>query len=104
VLAHYPSPLGTTESQVDPGDWHKVEEQSPALAEMSPRVEAFLVRITAVSGRGEYWILPVDDCFRLVAVIRRHWSGMAGGSAVWKEIAGFFEELGRRPGRRASAH
>jgi hypothetical protein len=99
VLAHYPSPLGTTQSQVDARDWRTVEGQSPALVAMKPRVEAFLVRTSTAPGRDEHWVLPVDDCFRLVAVIRRHWTGMAGGSAVWTEVARFFADLGRRPGR-----
>ncbi len=43
--------------------------------------------------RMKHWILPIDDCFRLVAVIRQHWTGMAGGSAVWREVARFFADL-----------
>lgn len=102
VLAHYPSPLGTTESEVGTGAWRAVEDQAPELAEMAPRVEAFLVRTNALRGTDQHWILPIDDCYRLVAVIRRHWTGMSGGSAVWKEVARFFDELGRRPGRHTT--
>jgi hypothetical protein len=93
VLAHYPSPLGTTQSQVDPDAWLGTERSSPPLASMRPRVEAYLVRASTAPGRDEYWILPVDDCFRLVAVIRGHWTGMAGGSVVWREVARFFADL-----------
>jgi Family of unknown function (DUF5947) len=93
VLAHYPSPLGTTESAIDPDAWRAVERSSPAIAAMRPRVEALLVRASGIPVRNEHWILPLDDCFRLVAVIRQHWTGMAGGSAVWREIARFFAEL-----------
>jgi hypothetical protein len=93
VLAHYPSPLGTTQSPVDARAWRVVERTSPALAALQPRVEAYLVRTSDRPGRGEHWVVPVDDCYRLVAVIRQHWTGMAGGSAVWKEIARFFADL-----------
>jgi len=102
VLAHYPSPLGTTQSQVDPDAWRDLERGSPPIEAMKPRVEAYLVRISgapglsalaARPGRDEHWIVPVDDCFRLVAVIRRHWTGMAGGSDVWREVARFFADL-----------
>lgn len=93
VLAHYPSPLGTTQSPVDGQAWRIVERASPALAALQPRVEAYLVRTSDRPDRGEHWIVPVDDCYRLVAVIRQHWTGMAGGSAVWKEIARFFADL-----------
>jgi len=92
VLAHYPSPLGTTQSQVDPDAWRAAEQGSPLLASMKPRVEAYLVRVSA-TGHAEHWIVPLDDCFRLVAVIRQNWTGMAGGSAVWREVARFFAEL-----------
>jgi hypothetical protein len=93
ALAHYPSPLGTTQSQVDPGAWLGAEQSCSPLASMRPRVEAYLVRASTAVGRDEHWILPLDDCFRLVAVIRRHWTGMAGGSVVWREVARFFADL-----------
>ncbi|MET8354270.1 DUF5947 family protein [Micromonospora sp. NPDC005206] len=98
VLGHFPSPLGTTESEIDAGAWRAIEARSPALAELAPRVEAFLVWTGTPRGGGQQWVVPVDDCFRLVALIRRHWTGMSGGSAVWREIAGFFDDLGRRHG------
>ncbi|MFG3417787.1 DUF5947 family protein [Micromonospora sp. NPDC049460] len=99
VLGHYPSPLGTTESEIDAGAWRAIEALSPALAELKPRVEAFLVWTGPPRGDGQQWVVPVDDCFRLVALIRRHWTGMSGGSAVWREIPGFFDDLGRRHDR-----
>ncbi|MEV6815354.1 DUF5947 family protein [Micromonospora sp. NPDC051296] len=99
VLGHYPSPLGTTESEIDADAWRAVEARSAALAELKPRVEAFLVWTGTPRGGGQQWVVPVDDCFRLVALIRQHWTGMSGGSAVWREIAGFFDDLGRRHGR-----
>ncbi|MEU5723601.1 DUF5947 family protein [Micromonospora sp. NPDC047738] len=101
VLGHYPSPLGTTESEIDADAWRAVEARSPALAELAPRVEAFLVWTGTQAGGGQQWVVPVDDCYRLVALIRRHWTGMSGGSAVWRAIPGFFEELDRRHGRHS---
>jgi hypothetical protein len=91
VLAHYPSPLGTTDAEVRPEAWAQVET---VLAGMAPRVEALLVRTNARRERDEHWLVPIDDCYRLVAVLRRHWTGMSGGSAVWTEIARFFDQLG----------
>jgi hypothetical protein len=96
VLAHYPSPLGTTQSQVDPDTWRAVEQGSATLASMAPHVEAYLVR-AGTAARAEHWIVPVDDCYRLVAVIRQHWTGMAGGSRVWQEVARFFADLSTDP-------
>ncbi|MFU8852834.1 DUF5947 family protein [Micromonospora sp. SL1-18] len=101
VLGHYPSPLGTTESEIDADAWRAAEASSPALAELRPRVEALLVWTGTPRAGGQQWVVPVDDCFRLVALIRRHWTGMSGGSVMWREIDRFFDDLGRRHGRPA---
>jgi hypothetical protein len=44
----------------------------------------------------EHWIVPIDDCYRLVAVIRREWRGLSGGSRVWPAIDGFFQALNEK--------
>ena len=95
VLAHYPSPMGTTRSEVAAADWAEVETGSTVLEGMRPRVEALLVWSTAGGARREQWILGIDECFRLAAVVRRNWSGMSGGPALWRAVAGFFEELNK---------
>jgi hypothetical protein len=46
-----------------------------------------------VRGADEQWLVPIDDCYRLVGVIRRSWTGMSGGSRVWHEIDAFFRDL-----------
>jgi hypothetical protein len=97
-MAHYPSPLGTTESELPAAAWRTLAARSSALAELRPLVEGFLTWTGHRSGRDQQWIVPVDDYYRLVAVIRRSWKGMSGGSAVWREIAQFFSDLDRRPG------
>jgi hypothetical protein len=85
-MAFYPSPLGATESQLP------VEVE--LLATLEPDVEALLVN--RAQGAREHWIVPIDDCFRLVGLIRTHWKGLTGGRDVWREIPRFFEELERR--------
>jgi hypothetical protein len=103
VHAHYPSPLGTTEHAIDAATWAEVERQVPALTAMRPRVQALLMRTTGRGGAGEQqWILPVDDCYRLVAVIRTNWTGMAGGPTLWREVARFFADLDRATHRQVS--
>jgi hypothetical protein len=95
VVAHYPSPLGSTEAVVDASAWTSLVEQVPALSTMRPRVEALLVRTNSRAAADELWLVPIDDCFRLVAAIRQHWTGMSGGSAVWLAVARFFDDLAR---------
>ena len=45
----------------------------------------------------EYYILPIDECFKLVGVIRLHWKGLSGGTA---SVGGetFFAEILRQGG------
>jgi hypothetical protein len=60
---------------------------------MEEDVEALLVN--RARGRRGQWLAPIDDCYRLVAVIRTRWRGFTGGKEVWAEIERFFEELDR---------
>ena len=100
VIARYPGPAGVTSAGIDPAGWSALLRCWPQLAQLLPGVEALLVN-TAHSAR-EYWIVPIDDCYRLVAVIRQHWAGFAGGREVWPAVAEFFAGLAGPPhGRRA---
>jgi hypothetical protein len=91
VVAHYPSPVGATQWEVDPPAWQRVVEGHPELAGIEADVEAFL--LDTVRGADERWIVPIDDCYRLVAVIKRAWKGLSGGTLVWGEIETFFADL-----------
>jgi hypothetical protein len=44
----------------------------------------------------EYYIAPIDECYRLVGIVRAGWRGLSGGTEVWKEIKTFFEALKSR--------
>jgi len=92
VDAWYPNPLGMTHSQPDAAVWHDLRRANPVLEAMEPQVEALLV-----SRRGEdpeHWVVPVDVCYRMAALVRRYWQGFTGGP-VWAEISSFFESLRR---------
>jgi hypothetical protein len=43
----------------------------------------------------EYYIVPIDQCFKLVGLIRSNWRGFSGGTEVWQKIGGFFADLKR---------
>jgi hypothetical protein len=96
VVAMYPSPAGATESLLTLEAWSELESGNQALRKMEPDVEALLVN--RVGDRAEYFIVPIDECFRLVGLIRVHWRGLSGGTEVWKEIKEFFVELRRKCG------
>jgi hypothetical protein len=94
VQAYYPSPMGPTESLLALDAWRDLEHANPVLASMQPDVEALLA--DRARGARRYWLVPIDECYALVAVIRTRWRGFTGGAEVWQEIARFFDELDRR--------
>ena len=97
VLAHYPSPAGATRWQIEPQAWRDVAAGCANLGGLADQVEALLVNTTG--HRREAWIVPLDDCYRLVAIVRREWKGITGGDRVGHEIGEFFDELWRQYGR-----
>ena len=99
VSALYPSPAGATESLLPLEAWTSIVQSNPILNKMEPDVEAFLVnRVGLARGvsAAEYYIVPIDACYKLVGLIRIHWRGLSGGTEVWKEIADFFTQLRTR--------
>jgi hypothetical protein len=63
---------------------------------MESDVEALLVNRLGYS-RGysapEYYLLPIDECYKLVGLIRAYWKGLSGGTEVWQQIAEFFKNV-----------
>lgn len=94
TVAFYPGPMGATESLLELDAWRELAEGNPVLGGLEPDVEALLVNRTGEAS--DHWIVPIDDCYALVGLIRTHWRGLSGGREVWTEIGGFFERLGRR--------
>lgn len=100
VMAYYPSPAGATESLLLLDAWNEVLRDNPGLEEMQADVEALLVnRIGSARGvKPEYYIVPIDQCFKLVGLIRLHWHGLSGGTEVWREVGEFFAALKSKTG------
>lgn len=94
VKAFYPSPMGPTESLLGLDAWAELAERNAALRSLRDDVEALLVDRARGASRG--WIVPMEDCFALVAVIRTGWRGFSGGAEVWEAIDRFFTELDSR--------
>jgi hypothetical protein len=94
MVAFYPSPAGATESLLELVTWQEIEAANPVLATLEPDVEALLVH--HARGAREHWLAPVDECYRLVGLIRTCWRGLGGGQEVWEEIASFFAALHER--------
>jgi hypothetical protein len=98
VTARYPSPLGTVRAGVAAETWQRVAELNPPLREMDSDVEALLVRRSREAR--DHWLVGVDDCYRLAARVRASWTGISGGSTVWRQIDAFFGELRGEAPRR----
>jgi hypothetical protein len=94
VVAFYPSPMGPTESLLKLSAWEDLERSNPVLNEMERDVEALLVN--RVRGAKENFLVPIDECYSLVGLIRMRWRGLSGGREVWEEIERFFAELRER--------
>lgn len=93
VMAFYPSPMGATESLLGLDAWQQIEADNPRLVEMQPDIEALLVN--RARGARQYYLVPIDECYALVGLIRTRWKGLSGGTEVWEEIAAFFNQLDR---------
>ncbi len=71
--ASYPSPAGATESLLALDAWQDLVNANPILKPLQPDVEALLVnRLGAPSGSAtpEHFLIPIDECYRLVGIIR----------------------------------
>lgn len=101
MVAMYPSPAGATESLLGLEAWDEIRSQNRMLQTLESDVEALLVN--RVSPSPEYYIVPIDECFRLVGIIRLHWKGLSGGTEVWKHIQQFFSDLQARSMRSKSS-
>ncbi len=99
LIAMYPSPAGPVESLL-PGElWDEIAAANPAVATMETDVEALLInRLGPINGFPEhqYFLLPIDECFKLVGIVRANWQGFSGGEKMWQTLR---EQLAVLPSR-----
>jgi len=99
IVVLYPSPAGAVESLLPLEAWTDITENNPILRGLRPDIEALLVnRVGHAHGlsKADYFIAPIDECYKLVGLIRSNWKGLSGGTEVWSEIGRFFAELKAR--------
>jgi Family of unknown function (DUF5947) len=94
ITALYPSPAGPVESLLPLETWAEIERDNSCLATMESDVEGLLV-YRGSAGR-EYYIIPIDEFFKLTGLIRLKWRGFSGGLEIWRDIAQFLEKLKQR--------
>jgi hypothetical protein len=94
VVALYPSPGGPIESLLRLDSWVEIVADNPVLETFEPDVEGLLVyRVHSVR---EHYRIPIDECFKLIGLIRLHWKGLSGGTDVWDRVSKFFTDLKQR--------
>jgi len=91
VLALFPSPAGATEALLARESWLELARRNPVLQELAPDVEALLVNRMGLAR--DYFRTSIDECYKLVGLIRARWRGLSGGTEVWEDIADFFTGL-----------
>jgi hypothetical protein len=91
IVAVYPSPGGPIESQLDLESWQEIASENPVLSGIERDVEGLLVY--RVGAARNYFLIPIDEFYKLVGLIRLHWRGFSGGALLWEEVGKFLERL-----------
>jgi hypothetical protein len=99
IVAQYPSPGGALQADIEAESWAAIAKQNPILEKLEADVEALLVN--RISSPPQYYVAPIDQCYRLVGTLRKNWRGLSGGPQVWQEVERFFGEL-RQTAREVS--
>jgi len=97
TVAYYPAPTGATESKLKMEAWNNLVAVNPILNDLAPGLEALLVN--RLGNEGQYYIVPVDSCYKLIGMIRMAWKGIYGGKEVNDVINRFFSELNEKSAR-----
>ncbi|HEY5188834.1 MAG TPA: DUF5947 family protein [Solirubrobacteraceae bacterium] len=94
VVAFYPSPAGATESELSLEAWDALVALNPMLAELEADAEALVVN--RISIPPQHAVVPIDQCYALVGLIKSRWEGISGGSALEQAVPEFFAALRER--------
>ena len=94
VVAFYPSPAGATESELTLEAWDALVQCNPALEQLESDAEALVVN--RMSEPAQYAIVPIDQCYGLVGLIKSRWEGISGGSAIEEAVPEFFAAIRSR--------
>ncbi|MGH7437576.1 MAG: DUF5947 family protein [Polyangiaceae bacterium] len=93
VTAFFPSPAGATQFHPSRQAWDDLRASSPAVAGMTPEVDALLVN--HLGSAREQYVVSIDVCYELVGSVRRHWRGFSGGDDAWSAVETILSTLRR---------
>jgi hypothetical protein len=94
VVAFYPSPAGATESELTLEAWEALVAANPVLEQLESDAEALVVN--RLSEPAQFAIVPIDQCYALVGLIKSRWEGISGGDAIERAVPEFFAALRER--------
>jgi hypothetical protein len=95
-VALYPSPAGATECELHLESWEELLELNPILRDLEADAEALVVN--RMVGAHQHAIVPIDECYRLVGLIKSTWEGISGGNAIQDAVPKFFEYVRHKAG------
>ena len=91
VVGLYPSPAGATECELDLDAWDRLVAANPVLEDLDPDAEALIVNRMATPH--VHAIAPLDDCYRLVGIVKATWEGISGGAEMEAAVQRYFDDL-----------
>ncbi len=91
VVGLYPSPAGATECELDLEAWERLCEENPVVASMEADAEALVVN--RMADPPQHAIVPIDQAYQLVGVVKASWEGISGGRATEEAVEGYFAGL-----------
>lgn len=96
IVGFYPSPMAAVQVLLLIEEaWLELERINPILKELRSDIEALLVN--RMRGTAHlYYLVPIDECYKLVGIMRTTWKGITGGRDAESAIIGFFEELRKK--------
>ena len=95
IVGFYPGPAGATESQLDLEAWDALSNDVPQLRDLQADVEALIVDRRKDAPARAY-LVPIDACYELVALVRMSWQGIDGGDAARERVDAFFAGIEER--------
>jgi hypothetical protein len=91
MVALYPSAAGATEHELDILAWTSLVAANPVLEDLQPDAEALVVN--RLSDPAQVVIAPLDQCYRLVGLVKSRWQGISGGAGIEAAVEEFFAGL-----------
>ena len=91
IVGLYPSPAGATECELDLEAWERLVALNPVLEDLDADAEALIVN--RLADPHAHAIAPLDDCYKLVGIIKATWEGISGGAEMEAAVQRYFDEL-----------